>query len=72
MANHYRIYDETDVALVDDYARYEKWQRPERCSVKSSVRKGLYRAKRQGSIAPASIYTGMHRRLVKKPFHVAA
>ena len=72
MAASYRIYDDPSEALSEDLPRYEKWQRPERCSVKASVRKGLSRSMRQVPTPTATLATHSYRRGTRKPFPCAA
>lgn len=65
------LYVDDDIAL-DDLASYEKWHRPERCSVKPSVRKGLCRSMRQTASTISSAYTGTKKRVTKTNYRFAA
>lgn len=61
-----------DESALDDLNSYEKWHRPERCSVKPSVRKGLCRSMRHTASTITSSYTGSKKRVVKSNYRFAA
>lgn len=61
-----------DESALDDITSYEKWHRPERCSVKPSVRKGLCRSMRNTASTIANSYAGTKKRVAKTSYRFAA
>ncbi len=68
-SNHsIEIEDEDDPYLLsfESLPRYEKWQRPEKCSAKESVRKGLCRSMRHASSISHAAGTSFKKSLLRK------
>jgi hypothetical protein len=66
MASHSLIND----ATLENLPRYEKWQSPERCSIKLDVRRGVVRSRRRRGSTAAAPNGGFRRRYISKPFRV--
>lgn len=60
------VEDNTDLFSYDHLPRFERWQRPEKCSAKASVRKGLCRSLRQASSNGYAAGTSYRKSLVRK------
>jgi hypothetical protein len=63
MASHCLINE----ATLENLPRYEKWQSPERCSIKLGVRRGLVRSRRRRGSTAAAPSGGFRRRYISKP-----
>lgn len=57
---------DTDLFSYDYLPSFEKWQRPEKCSAKASVRKGLCRSMRKASSSSYAAGTSFRKSLLKK------
>jgi hypothetical protein len=73
MSERYLTNSDAGLAYADDQPSYEKRRRPARCSVKAPVRRALSQAYRDSvercSHRSGGRPSGIHRRIIKKPFY---